>query len=392
MPFEQGRPIWVDDARFDIAYHVRLTALPTPGSREQLLALTARIQAQLLDRTRPLWELWFVEGLEGGNVGLIQKTHHALVDGVSGVDVATVLLDFTPEPTLPRAAALDRRAAAEPRPPARRHAVRADDRARGDRAHGAPPRAHAAADARAHRPARPRAGHARRPQLDRAAHVAQRQRRSPPALRGRADLARRREGDPQEPRRHGQRRRARGCRPAGCGACSSRAATTSTSRCKALCPVSVRDDSQKMQLGNRVSAMFVDLPVGETDPVERLRKIRATTEDLKEREQAVGAAFLVDLTQFAAPTLLGLAARVAHRQPFFNLVITNVPGPAGAAVLHGRADARGLPGGAADPEPRARDRDPLVLRAAPLRALRGRRRGARTSRCSRPGSRTRSRS
>jgi hypothetical protein len=82
-----------------------------------------------------------------------------------------------------------------------------------------------------------------------------------------------------------------------------------------------------MQLGNRVSAMFVDLPVGEPDAVERLRRIRATTEDLKEREQAVGAAFLVDLTQFAAPTLLGLAARVAHRQPFFNLVITNVPGP-----------------------------------------------------------------
>jgi WS/DGAT/MGAT family acyltransferase len=82
-----------------------------------------------------------------------------------------------------------------------------------------------------------------------------------------------------------------------------------------------------MQLGNRVSAMFVDLPVGEADPVERLRAIRATTEDLKDREQAVGAAFLVDLTQFAAPTLLGLAARVAHRQPFFNLVITNVPGP-----------------------------------------------------------------
>ncbi len=89
----------------------------------------------------------------------------------------------------------------------------------------------------------------------------------------------------------------------------------------------MRDDSQKMQLGNRVSAMFVDLPVGEIDPVERLRRIRATTEDLKDREQAVGAAFLVDLTQFAAPTLLGLAARVAHRQPFFNVVITNVPGP-----------------------------------------------------------------
>jgi WS/DGAT/MGAT family acyltransferase len=98
-------------------------------------------------------------------------------------------------------------------------------------------------------------------------------------------------------------------------------------RMRALCPVSVRDTSESMQLGNRVSAMFVDLPIGVIDPVERLREIRATTEDLKDREQAVGAAFLVDLTQFAAPTLVGLAARVAHRQPFFNLVITNVPGP-----------------------------------------------------------------
>jgi WS/DGAT/MGAT family acyltransferase len=98
-------------------------------------------------------------------------------------------------------------------------------------------------------------------------------------------------------------------------------------RLRALCPVSVRDDSERMQLGNRVSAMFVELPVGEPDPVQRLRAIRSTTVDLKDRQLAVGAAFLMDLTSFAAPTLLGLAARAAHRQPFFNLVITNVPGP-----------------------------------------------------------------
>ncbi|MGH9049854.1 MAG: wax ester/triacylglycerol synthase domain-containing protein, partial [Acidimicrobiia bacterium] len=92
VPGELGRPIWVDDDRFDIGYHVRLTALPAPGTRAQLLTLTERLQAGLLDRSRPLWELWFVEGLEDGHIALIQKTHHALVDGVSGVDVATVLL------------------------------------------------------------------------------------------------------------------------------------------------------------------------------------------------------------------------------------------------------------------------------------------------------------
>jgi diacylglycerol O-acyltransferase len=96
---------------------------------------------------------------------------------------------------------------------------------------------------------------------------------------------------------------------------------------KVMCPVSVRDDSEQMQLGNRVSAMFVPLEVGEPDPVARLRTIRAATANLKEREQAVGAAFLSDLTQYAAPTLMGLAARLAHRQPFFNLIVTNVPGP-----------------------------------------------------------------
>src|SRR5690349_10103464 len=95
--FDQGRPIWTDDERFDITYHVRHTALPRPGTWEQLVALTTRIEEHLLDRERPLWELWFVEGLEGGHVGIIQKTHHALIDGVSGVDVATLLLDMSPE-------------------------------------------------------------------------------------------------------------------------------------------------------------------------------------------------------------------------------------------------------------------------------------------------------
>src|SRR6476646_7170841 len=97
VPYDQGRPIWVDDSRLDMTYHVRHTALPKPGSWEQLIALTTRVQEQLLDRERPLWELWFVEGLEDGNVALIQKTHHSLIDGVSGVDVATLILDATPD-------------------------------------------------------------------------------------------------------------------------------------------------------------------------------------------------------------------------------------------------------------------------------------------------------
>ena len=98
VPLDASAPVWIDDHRFDVAYHVRLTRLSPPGTRAQLLDLFERVQIRLLDRDRPLWELWFVEGLEGGHVGLVMKAHHALVDGVSGVDVAFALLDVTPEP------------------------------------------------------------------------------------------------------------------------------------------------------------------------------------------------------------------------------------------------------------------------------------------------------
>jgi WS/DGAT/MGAT family acyltransferase len=327
VPFEQGRPVWVDDARFDIGYHVRLTALPHPGSREQLMALTARVQAQLLDRDRPLWELWFVEGLEGGNIGLIQKTHHALVDGVSGVDVATVLLDFTPEPKFLEPP----RWIVEPAPsPGRLFVDTLYERTTEP--------AEIARTAR--RIARtPQRTMARTGQLGRALSTLVDRNSIVPStsLNVRVGRRRRFEGvrvslDDVKAIRHALGGTVNDVVLAGVAGglrrlFESRDEDVDDLRLRALCPVSVRDDSERMQLGNRVSAMFVDLPVGEADPTLRLQAIRATTGDLKDRQQAVGAAFLVDLTQFAAPTLLGLAARLAHRQPFFNLVITNVPGP-----------------------------------------------------------------
>src|SRR5262249_801731 len=96
--FETGRPLWVDDPTFHLEYHVRQTALPKPGSEEQLLALTARTSSQELDRSKPLWELWLVEGLESGGFALLSKTHHSLIDGISGIDLATVLFDLEPVP------------------------------------------------------------------------------------------------------------------------------------------------------------------------------------------------------------------------------------------------------------------------------------------------------
>src|SRR6201992_1059788 len=98
-PLETGRPLWVDDPDFNLEYHVRHTALPPPGTEEQLFLLTSRIASQQLDRSKPLWENWLVEGLEGDRFALISKTHHALVDGISGVDLASVLFDAAPEPT-----------------------------------------------------------------------------------------------------------------------------------------------------------------------------------------------------------------------------------------------------------------------------------------------------
>src|SRR3954449_5996047 len=97
-PLETGRPIWIDDPSFNLEYHVRHTALPAPGSENQLRALAARIHSQRLDRAKPLWEMWVVQGLEGNRFALISKNHHALVDGVSGVDLITVLFDLSPIP------------------------------------------------------------------------------------------------------------------------------------------------------------------------------------------------------------------------------------------------------------------------------------------------------
>src|SRR3954451_12112802 len=96
--FEMGRPFWVDDPSFNIDYHLRHTALPAPGSMDQLRQLVGRIFSQRLDRSKPLWEVWLIQGIEDGRFALISKTHHALVDGVSGVDISTVLFDLSPVP------------------------------------------------------------------------------------------------------------------------------------------------------------------------------------------------------------------------------------------------------------------------------------------------------
>src|SRR5215469_16531957 len=97
-PLEAGRPLWADDVNFNLSYHIRHTALPEPGGEAQLKRLAGRVFSQQLDRSKPLWELWLVQGLERDRFALLTKTHHAMVDGISGVDIATVLFDLEPIP------------------------------------------------------------------------------------------------------------------------------------------------------------------------------------------------------------------------------------------------------------------------------------------------------
>jgi diacylglycerol O-acyltransferase / wax synthase len=101
VPYGMGRPIWIDDPQFNLPYHVRHSALPDPGSEQQLRTLAARVFSQRLDRSKPLWEMWLVDGLDGGRFALVTKSHHALIDGVSGVDITTVLFDATPDAPAP---------------------------------------------------------------------------------------------------------------------------------------------------------------------------------------------------------------------------------------------------------------------------------------------------
>jgi WS/DGAT/MGAT family acyltransferase len=327
VPYDQGRPIWVDDQRFDISYHVRHTALPKPGSWEQLMTLTTRVEETILDRERPLWELWFVEGLEDNHVALIQKTHHSLVDGVSGVDVATILLDATSEYAPPEVAEwLPERAPAPSQlliDTLRERMTEPAEFARSVRS-----------ALRGPRRAVQRAATTTRGVSTLVSRDAVAPRTSLNARSGRH----RRLGVVRIPLEEVKAvRRAFGGTVndvilAGVGGglqrlLISRGEEVDEKRLRVFCPVSVRADTEHGTLGNKVSAMFVPVAIGNIDPSERLAGISDTTKDLKDKQQAVGADFLIGLTQYLAPTLMNMGSRLAHRQPFFNLIVTNVPGP-----------------------------------------------------------------
>ena len=330
VPMNQGRPVWVDDPHFKVRYHVRHTALPRPGGDEELKRLAGRVFSQALDRSRPLWELWLVEGVAGGRFALLTKTHHALVDGVSGVDIATVLFDTSPDP-LP-VAPPEQEWVAEPLPSAAQlladalleRATVPGEVARGVRATLRGPRAVASRVGRAAGSVGALAWSGLR-----AAPTSMFNVRIGPHRRFtwvEADL--------------GQFKAIKNSLGGTvndvvlavvAGALGSymrlHGSSTDDVSLRAMVPVSVRADIERGALGNRVAAMWAALPVGVTDPVQRLDIVSAEMKDVKQSGQAVGAEILTHLSGFAPPTIMAQAARLQARQRLFNLVVTNVPGP-----------------------------------------------------------------
>ncbi|MGC9962159.1 MAG: wax ester/triacylglycerol synthase family O-acyltransferase [Acidimicrobiales bacterium] len=334
VPFNLGRPVWVDDPHFNIEYHVRHTALPSPGGDDELRRLIGRIMGQQLDRNRPLWELWMVEGLDDGKWAIMSKVHHCMVDGVSGTELLAVVLDAEPDPPRPEPApwhpaespsgvalALEAVGAMAVSPFEQLRAVRAATRV-------------------------PR-------------HAVEQLREAGQGLAGLAGLIRPTVASslngPIGPHRRYDwattsvddiKRVRKGLggsfNDVVLAAITGGFRTLLESRgepvdrvLRTMVPVSVRPrDDRGVAVGdgsmaNKVSAMFAELPVALADPVERLHAVSAQLANLKESRQAVAGEALTSLSGFAPPALLALGARIATKtaQRNINTVTTNVPGP-----------------------------------------------------------------
>ena len=339
VPLGQGRPKWVDDPHFNLRYHVRSTALASPGSERQLKDLAGRVFSQQLDRDKPLWEVWLVEGLDDGRFAVLSKTHHALVDGISGVDIMSVLFDTSPEPAAPT----DPGDRWLPRP--------------------LPSKAQLFAEAL----------------LERATIPAEIGRSVKAVLRGpRRIAAGARDAAvgvgamawaglnpaPSSPYNKdiGPHRRFTWVRASlkdvkaikdelggtvndvvlsvvagGLGRhLRRRGINTDGLELKAMVPVSVRADVERGALGNRVAAIMAPLPVWCQEPVARLDIVSEQLKGLKSGGQAVGAQVMTELSGFAPSTIMDQASRLMARQRFFNVVVTNVPGPQFPLYLLGR--------------------------------------------------------
>jgi diacylglycerol O-acyltransferase / wax synthase len=328
-PLEAGRPLWADDVNFNLSYHIRHTALPEPGGEAQLKRLCGRVFSQQLDRSKPLWELWLVQGLERDRFALLTKTHHAMVDGISGVDIGTVLFDLEP---VPAPAPVEERWVPQKSP----STAELVGRGIGD-AIGMPIAL---------------AGRA----VEAVRHPETTARKAVEGLEALTEVfGQFADPAPDVPLNHeiGPHRRYIWARSElatfkrikdSLGGTvndvvlavvtgsirewlHSRGVRTEGLELRALVPVSIRAEDEHGNLGNRLTAMRGPLPVYIEDPVRRLQVISKEMAGLKESKQALGAEMISRFNDFAPPTLLAQAGRLNFSTRLFNLLVTNVPGP-----------------------------------------------------------------
>ena len=331
VPFNLDHPVWIEDPDFDLDLHVRRAALPSPGGMAELAEFAGDVMGRPIDRNHPLWELWVVEGLEGGRVAVITKTHHAAIDGVSGAELAAAILQLTPDQEAPDA---PRPWRAEREPSDLRLLVQAGLR------QAATPLSVA------------RLGRQAFDSATALFKVARTRKEEPPPAPFTA---------PSTPFNGsiGPRRAvALSTMPLedlkrvknalggtvndvvlACVAGSLRRFLLRRDEAPerplvAMVPISVRAEEQRGQMGNQVSAMLAALPVEEPDTLQRLRRISASTAGAKEQHGALGANTLQQLAELAPGGVASLAARLYTRtraadrhRPIWNLVVSNVPGP-----------------------------------------------------------------
>jgi diacylglycerol O-acyltransferase len=321
-------PVWVDDDRFDLAYHVRHVSLPRPGSEEQLRQLCGRIIERHLDRARPLWECWFVEGLSGGRFAMVTKVHHCMVDGIGGVDLLAALFTMAPKHGIEAREPWSPRPAPQGRELLREEAVRRGKAVLGAVANlGADDAGAKGAAASLRNTAEgiwsfARRGFRRPLRLPFNATVGPNRRIE--WLRQSLDDVRAVKGvlggtlnDVVLATVAGTFHRFLGSIGVSAAKCVLRAAV----------PVSVRAAGEQGAGGNRVSVWLVDLPVGERDPWRRLSAVCQATEELRRSHQAEAAQALAEIAEWTGANLLGHALRLANNAQPFNLIVTNVPGP-----------------------------------------------------------------
>jgi diacylglycerol O-acyltransferase len=327
VPLGLGRPVWVDDPHFNLSYHLRHSALPPPGNDEQLRRTAARIFAQRLDRGKPLWEIWMLEGLGESRWALLSKVHHCMVDGVSATDLMSVM--FGPEDAPEGAGAWE----PDPEPSGAELVVRTithrslnpSEQLRTVRAAARAPRASLAQArdllrgmASGARVLRPLGGSSLVGPVGPHRTWSWAQVRLSDVKAVRASLGGTVNDVVLTIVSSGLRDLLEG-----------RGESVADRTIRALVPVSVRRPGEQGVYNNRVSAMFAELPVGIADPATRLDAVRSQMDGLKQSKQAVAGDVLTSISGFAPPMLLALGARLAARSPSLGLQtgVTNVPGP-----------------------------------------------------------------